>query len=244
MIQVDIKDIKKLEKNLGRATRFALPIATQRSLNDYAFYAMNKSKENVAKKMIVRTPYTTKSIQVNKAKGLKMNRMKSSVGSTVDYLADQEFGYTKTSKSKEGLSIPTTTASGEPEQARTRRKLVRRRNKLTNLKLRKVSRKAKSSKQELLLKVQDSVAGGNRVFFHDFGGRKKKGIFRVYGGRKTFKRGWPKGAKIKMLFDMSKKVISNDGNKWLMPSVNQTEKISKEIYYKRLDEQMKRFLFN
>jgi hypothetical protein len=161
-------------------------------------------------------------------------------GSTEGYMEDQEFGGTKSKGGKKGVPIPTSYASGEGENAQPRRRLPRKPNTLRNIRLQgnKKKRIPKHDNQALLFKVQDAVESGKRMIYHDFGGR--DGILRVLGGRKGFKRGWPKGAQLKMVHDMTEDSVAIPSKPWLAPAVVKTEKFIFNIYSDSLIFQLKK----
>ena len=107
---------------------------------------------------------------------------------------------------------------------------------MKNLTFSKARVRAVSKKQELLLLVRKSVETGQRVFFYD-NGRGKKGIYRVLGGRKTVS-GWPKGATIHMLHDLSRVRVYIPKEPWLLPATLKVQKQTNEIYIDQLKRQI------
>lgn len=240
MFSVKDDDVKDLESRLKKIKEKAIPFAVKNTLNGLAFEGRKASISQIKESMTLRNAWTTKSIRVDKAQSLNISRMESVVGSTADYMAKQEFGHTEVKKGKSGVPLATTTASGEARGATSRKRLPRRANQLSQINLRKGRRAPKNNKQALLFKVHDGIRTGQRKFYHDFGGGKKKGIFRVKGGTKRFKRGWPKGASIDMLYDMTETSVKIPKNKWLMPSTQKAVNMRDEIYGKSLRFQLDR----
>lgn len=237
---IDDSDIEQLERDLQTFAKRALPVATMRTLNDAAFSAMKIAKKNVKNKMINRNIFSVQSIQFDPAKGRNIRTQESIVGSIADYMRVQEFGGIKSKEGKEGVSIPTSASAGQPENSQPRLRLPRGKNKLSKIQLNRTRKRTpKNKKQALLFKVQDAVISGNRYFFHDFG--RRKGMMRVVGGRgKGLKRGWPKGATLRMMHDMTNDSVVIPRNPWLEPAQDATIKKIPEFYRKALMFQVKR----
>jgi hypothetical protein len=244
MFQIDTTELKKLEKDLNTLKKQALPYATRETLNSMAFAAQKTARLNIRANMVERNKFTQQSIRVERAQGLNMRRQFSVMGSTAPYMEDQEFGGIKRKRGKTGVSISTPYASSEGDWARPRKRLIKTRNRLTNIKFGRKRQRPKGQpkhrKQALLFKVQDSVISGKRTFFHDFGAGKKSGIYRVLGGRKGFKRGWPKGASLKMVYDMSKQAVSIPKNPTVVPAAIATGPKIPQFYKKALTYQLQR----
>jgi len=233
------KDINKLESDLKLFASRAVNFANRSAINTGVFETQKIIRTDLREKMILRNKFTERSIQFELSKSLQIERQAAFVGSTEDYMEDQEFGGIKMSRGKHGVPLPTTVASGEGLGNKKRTRLPRARNKLRKIKLStKRKRAAKSTKQANVFAVQDAVMTGKRVIFLELG--KTKGIFRVKGGSKKFKRGWPKGAKIRMLYDLSNQSVNIKPTPWLRPAVNKIRKQMPEIYFKALLFQKKR----
>lgn len=239
MIEADLRQIEKFTKELGPFAKRAVPFARMLMLNNAAFDARQNAIDIIEKKFVLRTKnkFTRKSIQFEKATKLHPEAV---IGSRVEYMADQEFGATKVKKGKEGVPIPTSFSSGEGLHARPRRKLPQPGNALRTIQLSKRKTPGKTNKQKLLLKVRYAVETGDRYLFHDFGGRKKKGIFKVTGGEEGSKRGWPEGANLRMVYDLSKVSVRIPKRPWLVPAVEQTQPKMPAMFIKALEKQVKR----
>ena len=247
-ITFDDRQLKKFERDLKLFANKAYPFATRQTLNDAAFTARKFTQLNIQNDLITRNPFTVRSIQVERARGLNVDRQQSEVGSIAPYFPIIEFGGTETSPGKEGLAIPTAIGAGETKGARPIRKAPSRTKRFSNLKLTRGKRKPKNRKQATLFAVQDAVQGGKskRTIFLDLG--KTKGIFRVVGGRKRAKgpkTGWPKGAKLEMLFDMSHRTVNIPAHPVMGPAVDDVVKLMPNFYRSALIKQLKRqSLFN
>jgi len=216
MFKFDDKEIQRYEREIKAYAHKAFPFVTKNTLNKAAFRTQKIARKDVRVKMVLRNNFTERSIQVNKVEGLNVRTQKSSVGSTLDYMLDQEFGTVITKTGSRGVSIPTGFSAGQQgSQPRTR--LPRLRNTMRRIRLKgKNKRMGKTRKQRLLRSVQEAVNTGNRFVFLDLG--RRQGIFKVVGGRKGVKRGWPKNAQLKMVHDMTSQSVTIPKNPWLEPA--------------------------
>lgn len=242
MFSINDDDIKQLESDLKTFAARAFPFATRNTIHSAAVAARFIAVDIVKNKMTNRNAFTRQSIQFNPSKAnqitLRVSNQAAFVGSTADYMEVQEFGDTKVKTGKHGVAIPTSEASGEGPKAFPRRRLPRRANKMTNIKLTKRRRIPKNRKQATLFKVQDAVTTGKRFVFLDLG--KRQGIFRVIGGRKKFKRGWPVGAKLRMIHDLTRTSVTIPKRPWLAPTVDKAEKLIPNLYRRALEFQARR----
>jgi hypothetical protein len=244
MFSIKTDEIQKLENELSRVVKHAIPSATKNTINEAAAVTMRMAQAHVTKQMTLRNKWTEKSIKVRKTKAREISRQVAVVGSLQDYMEDQEFGAIKRRKGKEGVPIPTGYASGEGRTSRPRKRLPKGNKAIRKIRLghgrKRPLGQPKHNKQALLFKVQDAVMSGNRFIFHDFGGVKKKGIFRVVGGRKGFKRDWPSGAKLEMVYSLEHSFVRIPRDPWLAPSVELIKPHIPEIYVKSLKAELKR----
>lgn len=236
MFTIDTRQIERLEKDLIKLRAKAIPFATKETINRAAFETRKVAQGNIREDMTNRNQFTDNSVRVDQARTLDIRKQEAIVGSIADYMETQEFGGSKTNP-----SIATGYSAGQ-QGARPRTRLPRKPNKLANIKLKRSLRKAKNKKQALIFKVQDAVMTGDRTFHHNFEGG-KEGIFRVLGGSKSFKRGWPKGARLKMLHDMSRKSVAIPKKPWLLHATNTVTPQLNKFYASALRSQLKRHGF-
>ena len=241
MINVDTIDIEELEKELKTYAKKAFPFATKTTLNNAAFKARELIQKDIRVKMVTRNQFTERSILVDQSKTLNVRRQSATVGSTADYMKTQEFGGTKRAGGSEGVPIPTSYSAGQGEQQQPRTKLPRKPNNIRNIRLRGKTRKARNRKQALLFKMQDAVTSGKRFIFYDFGSGKKKGIFRVVGGSRKFKRGMPRGARLRMVYDLTEKIVDIPKTPMFKPVVATTQVLIPAMYRKAVEFQVRRF---
>lgn len=231
MLSIDDREIKNFERDLKTFASKAYPFATKQTLNQSARQAMNFAKDHVREKMINRNKFTVQSIRFEQTKTLNVDRQESLMGSTEDYMSDQEFGGVKRSQKGDHVSLSTNYSSGEPLSARRRRRLPRKANKLPNIKLGLGGRvKSKSRLQSNFVKIRMASRLRNKFVFLNLG--RRKGIFKVIGKGKK--------AKVRMLHDMTRRSVVIKKNPWLAPATQKAVERIPEIYFEALKFQMKR----
>lgn len=239
MIKWENKDVKKLEKDLRDFAKRSYPFAVKETLNALAWDARRNAQIKVAQDMILRNKWTKGSVQVRQVSGLRVNAMESATGSTEDYMRVQEMGDVERKKGKHGLSIPTAYSAGQ-EKARPRTRLPRRANRLANIQLRRFRARGKNTKQRLVSAMNQAVKSNKKFIFLEVGTHNvRTGIFKILGGTYTG-RGWPKGARLKMVYDLSHSFVTIPPSPWLKPSALQANKRVETFYRKALVFQLKR----
>ncbi len=210
------------------------PIVNGMALNRAAFETRKEYIRIIERRFTLRNKGTIRSIQFNKVVGLNPKTQESSVGSTMDYMASQEFGDTKTGRGKKGIGIPTPTASNESAGTRPRKKPVSRPRRRSSIRLTKSTIKARSRKQHIFMTIRSAAekGSGNYVYLPI---QNSKGIYRVTGKGKR--------AKIKMIYSLSKKTIPIKKQPSLFPAVNniipQMARFYKEAAEKRIKKTFK-----
>jgi hypothetical protein len=247
-VSIDTREIDRLSKDLKNFTKAAFPIATQRFLNNSAADAMRQARSIIKVDMILKNKFTERSILFNPTrKTLKINQMFSAMGSTQEYMADQQFGAVKFKTGKHGVAIPTSEAAGQG-RSKPRTKAVISRNKLQNLILQnrnirvgKSKRKPAHEKQRNLLIVKRAIKTGKRYAYMVLGDSgQTEGIFKIIGGMKTTKRGWPEGARLKMIYDLSRPSVVIPKNDWIEEAVDGTKVKMPRMFIKELQNQARR----
>jgi hypothetical protein len=226
-IKLDTQPIEQLENELDKFGAKALPYAIRDTLTITAFEASEHATANLFKVFTIRNSYTPRSIRYERARGTSVNRMESAVGSIQPYLAEQEEGFTKRGGGKHGLPIPTSYAAGQ-EGARPRTKAIKRINWLNRLKVARSGRRAHSVGQQIVQAAQEAIATGRRTIFLPL---RHPGLYKVVGGRKT-RRGWPRGAKLKMLYSLEDRSARTEAHPWLEPAVR-VVLTRQDEYYRR-----------
>ena len=230
MFKIDNKDIRRFEADLDRFAHRALPFATKATLNSAAFTAQRKAKVGIKKGMSLRNAFSLRSIQVEQTHTLRISQQASVVGSTADYMEDQEFGVIKGKKGKVGVAIPTSYAAGLGENAQPRTRLPRKANKIQNIQLQRRRKKGGGAKQRNIVAIKQAAASGRKFVFLDL--KKSKGIFKVTGSAKK--------PLIKMIYDMSRASVVVPRNPWLEPAFKATQRDIPNIYLQALHFQRKR----
>ena len=240
MIEIDQKEVKKLESDLLFFARRSYPYAAKETVNTLAWKTRSESHAQIGHWMVERNRWTRGSIRVNQAKGLRVSSMQSEVGSTEEYMLTQEDGGIKRSSGRHGVPIPTGYSAGQ-EGSRPRTRMPRRPNRMTNIKLRKGFRNLGASpNQRLVVAVNEAVRTGRRFLFLEVGKYKMRaGMYRVLGGR-YLGRGWPGNARLKMVVDMSKPVVRIPPTKWLSTATSKVEAHAGSIYARALSRQLRR----
>lgn len=230
MFGVDTKDIKQMERDLKTFASKAYPFATRKTVNDAAFQAQRIARTDVKNDMVNRNRFTVQSIQVEQTRTLQVSRQAAVVGSTADYMEDQEFGAVKGKTGKEGVQIATPYSSGEGENAQPRTRLPRKPNRMASIALQKRRKKGSSRKQQNFIAIRQAAATGRKFVFLDLG--RRKGIFRVTGGKRR--------PKIKMVHDMTKQSVVIPKNPWLKPAFDEAARMLPAFYADALRFQLRR----
>ena len=229
MIDIDMREIDRLKRGLERVAKKAIPYATRNTLNAAAFATQRTSREEVKDEMTLRNRFTLQSIRVEQTRTLNIRQQAAIVGSTADYMEDQEFGTVKTKKGSQGVTIATSYSAGQGE-SRPRTRLPRRANTMASIRLSHRRNRGTSRKQRNLIAIMSAAESGQKYVFLDLG--RTKGIFKVVGGKRR--------PKIRMVHDMSRTSVVIPRNPWLAPSVKKTERIMPELFKRSLLFQAKR----
>lgn len=236
MITINDKEIKKLERDLKRFADKAFPFATKAALNATAFEARKIAQGTIKRTMTLRNRWTEGSVRVEQTRSLDVQKQRSLVGSTAEYMKWQEEGHTINARGKHGVPITTGYAAGQKgRQPRTR--VARKANQMRNIKLTRTAVGA-NIKQRTTRAVQGAISRGLRYVYLDM--RKTKGIFKVTGGKKGVNHGWPKGAKVRMVQNLSKRRVVIQGRPWLEPSARKAADKMPLLYKEALLFQIKR----
>lgn len=230
MFGVDTKSIKQMERDLKTFASKAYPFATRKTVNDAAFQAQRIARTDVKDNMTNRNRFTVQSIQVEQTRTLRVSRQASVIGSTADYMEDQEFGAVKSKTGKEGVQIATSYSAGQGENAQPRTRLPRKPNRMASISLQKRRKKGGSRKQQNFIAIRQAAATGRKFVFLDLG--RRKGIFRVTGGKRR--------PKIKMVHDMTKQSVVIPKNPWLKPAFDEAARMLPAFYADALRFQLRR----
>ena len=230
MFNVRDEAIRQMESDLKTFAARAFPFATKNTVNQGAFRARTYAQENIDQNMTTRNKSTRNSIRVEQTRELTVSRQAAVVGSIADYLADQEFGATKSASGSEGVALPTAYSAGQGEGARPRTRLPRKPNKMSNIQLRNRTQSGASRKQKNLIAIKGAAASGRKFVFLNLG--RTKGIFKVMGGRKR--------PRIKMIYDLSRPSVVIPRNPWLAPAFERARADLPDIHLRSLTFQVRR----
>lgn len=242
-MKLDQRPVIQLENDLDRFGEKTLPFAVRETLNTAAFKTRKLATTVVEKKFTLRNSFTKRSIQYRKVGAHRIDDMFSEVGSTQEYMAKQETGFTTRKSGKHGIAIPTPEASGEG-QARVRKRPIRRTNQLSRINIAKglsgeYRRAYGNAHQRLTRMVQDSIEYGHRVLFWKSDNDRRTGFYRIVGGKRT-KRGWPEGAKLQFLYGVNQETTVTENGEWLQPATDITRKQMGSLYRQALLNQIRR----
>lgn len=227
LAHVDTSELRKLEKDLSTYASRALPYAVRETLNRQAFESQRDWRRLAGKTMILRNGWTTRSIQVAKAKSLDLRSMQAIVGSAADYMATQEEGEMQGKKGRHGVPIP----AAAPGARKQRKRNPSGPNKLKTIKLlprvsghrsRKVSAAFEMAKRR----------GGSQYAYLELG-KGKRGIYRLSyraTGRSSLKKVW----------DLSKSRVTIKANPTMQRATAQVVPLSDGYYREAMLTQLRR----
>jgi len=237
LLEINDWDIGRLEDDLKRLSKQAFPFATLEALNTAASEAQKEIKAHLGQRMILRNKWTAGSIQVRKARGLKVENQAAEVGSMQEYMKDQETGFTRRSEGKHGVPVPMPYAAGQGD-AKRRTRTVRAAYRLARIQFKRHAGRGVNRAQRNVRSVQEAVKSGKRFIYAEF--KQKKGIYKVIGGSKKTKRGWPTGAKLRLVWSLANKVYNVKKRQWLEPETDKVREQVPDFYRKALVKQLKR----
>lgn len=203
-IDVDLKDLKRLEKDLGNFRKAALPYASRAYVNEQAFAAMKDWKESLPSKMKLRNKFTANSIRVEKTNSLDVNRQQSIVGSLAPYMDEQEFGATEGKSGKHGVPLP----AAAPSKRKTRGRISRARQ-FGNISIMPTVSGHRSRKIAVAMHMAAKRGGPQYAFLQLRKGR--KGIYQLDPSRKRLA--------VKKVWDLSKSSVTTPKNPTMQPAV-------------------------
>lgn len=235
MFKLDTDEIKQLESDLKHFASRSLPFATKHTLNTFAWGSRKRALVQMPHQFTLRNKWTERSIMVHPTRSLRISQQESAVGSTQEYMAEQEFGSTEVAKGKHGVPIPTSYAAGQGH-SKHRTRVVRAASRLARIQFRKT--RGKNKKQRMVLAVRNAVATGRRHVFIDFG--RRKGILKVIGGSKRVKRGWPGNARLEMVHDLTHKSVTTPASPWMEHATTLPPEFIHRTYKEALEFQINR----
>lgn len=224
MFSLHDRDLRRLERRLGALSQRALPFATRETINKMAFDSQKKARNEITEKMVLRNKFTISSIRVDQARGSNISAQKAIMGSTADYMDEQEFGGRKNRRSGKSVGIPTSFSAGLGRGARPRTRLPRAAYKMATIALRSGARRGRTAAQRNAISISMSKGG---FAFLDLG--RRKGIFKID------KKGNPT-----MVHDLSRPSVNIPALKWMKPAVDEVVNKRGEYYRRALEFQLAR----
>jgi hypothetical protein len=225
MFKIDTEQTRQFEDKLRKLNDRAIPFAVRQTLNDLAFATRKNAIDIIGDKMIERNRWTRGSIRLEKAQGVDTRRMMSVVGSTADYMEKQEFGHTERK-----TAITTSYASGEGENAKPRRRVARKANRMSSIKLKRQRNRGKTRAQRNLITVRMAAKNKVKHIYLDLG--KRKGIFTVTGGKRK--------PRVRMVQALGHRNVVTPRNPWLRPATDKSVKRRDRFYRQALTFQLRR----
>lgn len=225
MFGINIKDFEVLTNQIERFNDTGVGIATRSTINGMAFAARSEWMQNIEDEFIQRNKFTKNSIRVVRSKSKIVGRQFARVGSIAPYMDDQEFGGTKQSTGKHGVPIATGYSAGqEGQQPRTR--LPRAPNKRGRIKLRQKRSQSNPGR------VREAAANGDKYVYMKYDGGRRKGIFRILGGKKK--------PRVKLVWDLSRQSVIIPKTPTLGPAVAVAERAGPGLFIKAAEFQLER----
>ena len=237
LMNIDDRQIDNLERDLKRFSKRAYPFATLETVNEAVKNAQVEIRAHLRNRMTLRNKWTAGSVQIRKARGLKVESQAAEVGSMQEYMKEQEEGFTRTAKGKHGVPVPLPYAAGQGD-AKRRTRTVRAAHRLAAIQFGTHKALGVNRKQRNVRSVQEAVKSGKRYVFLQF--KQKKGIYKVVGGSKKVKRGWPKGARLRLVWSLTNRSYNVKAHVWMEPEVDKIVDRMPELYRQALTNQLKR----
>ena len=224
-LSVDDRQIRKLVKHLEATRRKALPYATREYVNSAAFLTRDLYIKRASESMKLRSPWTKRSIQVDKAATLEIAQQVARVGSVADYMATQEEGATLSKKGKRGVPIPAAAPSRRKNRGRTPSG-----NRLSAIQLAAQRVTGIRQKRNAAAIAIASRRGGGVVFL-DLG--RNKGLYRVSGTKR--------GIRIRKVWDLSKPSVMVPRNPMMREALVEVTPQLPRLAVRALEYQLKRW---
>jgi hypothetical protein len=112
---------------------------------------------------------------------------------------------------------------------------------MAKINIAKYEKRGKTQKQRNVRAVQEGIEQRKRFVFMSF--KRSKGIFKIVGGRKVkggFKKGWPDGARLKMVWGLRDKVVHTKPHDWHSKGEDTAYRRFEETYRRAIVFQMRR----
>jgi hypothetical protein len=233
MIDFDNRQMIRLEKQIAELSDNAIPIAIQQTLNNTARNAWLEGRNNTDREFNNRNTWTKRTQTYQQTRELNVNKMVSITGSSADYLAQQEEGFTRQSKG-DGVWVPTAEAAGETGQ--TRSKPIRAKFRRSRIKVKRGrAKKPVSRAQAQLFKIINAVNSRSGHFWGTL--NNTKGMWQLEGSTDS---GRIVLSGVRLLYSARKRTIRTPKHEWHLPAVEKANERLGVEYYRALKRQMAR----
>lgn len=232
MPAVTVKGVDKLQRALTEISKRSVPFAARDLVNGMAFEGRRIWGLEMQKTLTLRNAYTRSRALVQKASTLRMRDMYASLGHPEDYMRQLEEGGRERAD-KTFRPIPTEVAAGQAKGSTMprRKRAVKRANIITKLSKRiPGGGKSGSRKSRNARAVRSAIKTGRGLALLDLG--KRKGIFRVKGGKK--------GLNISMLYDLTRRSTPIPRKETLKPTLSKVLFLAPMIAERALQRQLDR----
>ncbi len=232
MVNVTLKGLDEMQRQLEAIAKRSVPFAAREVVNTLAFEGRKIWQQEMASSLTLRNRFTERRALVEKARTLRIDAMEAVLGHTEPYMANLEHGKPERA-AKRWRPIPTEVAAGQAKRslAGGRKKAVRRPNIIKTLgTLKTKGFKGRGRKAQNARAVQQAVKSGKRLALLDMG--RRKGIYRVTGKGKR--------AKIWKLYDLSRRVTRVPKTPTLQRTLKKTLALAPRVAFDALSKQLKR----
>lgn len=235
-MQINTTELKQFELKLMRQAPIGLKIAQRETMNDLAFKNRKLAVDQINKTFTTRNAWTTSGKNLNVTRATRNNNY-AEVGSLLNYMAQQEDGFTqKADRNTGSVAIATPVASGERTGGAVgktlRKKAVRKPNRKNMMKQPSNKMKAVPRRQRNAALIQEAIKTKRRYIEIERNG--ETNIFKVTGTKKKYK--------LNRMYKTEHKNLIIKPHPWLAPSTKETYKSVDAMYKKRLDFQVKRMM--
>ncbi len=240
-IKVDTGDFERFAKRLDQLNKRGMPHAMRNALNGIAFEAQVTWRKEIEQRLVIRAKgFTTRSIRVERAKGIDVKTMRSVVGSDSEYMGGVEGGTTMHSKGKLGKPVPTGFASGE-DGSRVPKRLPISGRRMKNIQVLD-ERIGKSDKQRRFLAMHLAAKRGVKFAIAKKPGGDGLGIYQLLGKQRKTKQGKTDTLRPTMVWDLSRKSIQKKPHPTLQPALGRMQRVAPRILAREVKKQIMRHL--
>lgn len=233
-VRVDAGQFRHFVKRLHDLNRRGIPHAMRNTLNAVAYEAQVTWRREMEQRLVIRAKgFTTRSVRVERAKGIDVRTMRSVVGSDANYMGGVEKGTVMHASGKYGKPVPTGFASGEAG-ARVPKRLPASGNRRANIELSKQGG-GKTEAQKRFLAIQLAVKAGKKfaLLKTPSGGH---GIYKLLVKGVSKKRG--KRVRPTLVWDLSRKSITKRPHPTLKPTLERVNRIAPRLMARETKKQI------